>query len=625
MTRHGNEARKPATSEGERGGSPTSGGKPTPLTRYAKCMGMSIEQLRALGVTEIPRHILTDGPAVKIAYRDRQGQETTARFVHVDTGEHAWRSKNGGEAAVYGLDRLTKAGAEAVVVLVRDEHEAIAAHGAGKTTLAVNRWTPDVVELLRGTGRAVAVIADDTSPETIELWRARLPGLDVRMAVVAPMRVPWSSQGMRPRRFAAALNKSVGSAPSLKDLADEAARAKRELLWPSCRDIAEDPHILRLYADTLEDAGVLGVRDPAQLIYLQMTSRLLDRPLSVAVRAVSSAGKSFLVMESLRFFPPSAYWSLTAMSEKALFYTSESLVHRVLVLAEAEGMGTDFSKSTLRSLLSEGRIRYSTVVSVPGEAPQGRDLEIAGPTGLLVTHTKTTLDPELETRLVGITVPDSLEQTQAIMQAQARTAEGGSSAPKDAAIIRPWLDFQEWLRLGNNRVVVPFATTLMELMPAGAIRMRRDFGKVISFIQAHALLQQCSRDTDGQGNIIATVADYAAVRRVFASVLAETVESAVPIEVRATVEAVIARQDGRLDCCTEVTIAELRRDLHLADAPVRRRVALAVELGYLTDRRRNAHAAHALIPGEPMPRDRHALPTTRRLRTAVGGGSLRDQ
>ena len=40
----------------------------------------------------------------------------------------------------------------------------------------------------------------------------------------------------------------------------------------------------------------------------------------------------------LRFFPDSAYYALTAMSDRTLAYSGEPMGHRFLVLLEAAGM-----------------------------------------------------------------------------------------------------------------------------------------------------------------------------------------------------------------------------------------------------------------------------------------------
>ena len=125
--------------------------------------------------------------------------------------------------------------------------------------------------------------------------------------------------------------------------------------------LANSPRILDRFAEKLECAGVVGETRAAKLVYLAATSRFLERPVSVAVKGPSSGGKSFTVERTLDFFPPEAYISRTAMSEKALAYSDEPLSHRMLVIYEAAGMASDFQSYLIRSLLSEGRLVYETV------------------------------------------------------------------------------------------------------------------------------------------------------------------------------------------------------------------------------------------------------------------------
>jgi hypothetical protein len=57
----------------------------------------------------------------------------------------------------------------------------------------------------------------------------------------------------------------------------------------------------------------------------------------------------------------------------------------------------DFLNYLVRSLLSEGRVRYETVEKTP-EGLQARLIEREGPTGLIMTTTADSLHPENETR-----------------------------------------------------------------------------------------------------------------------------------------------------------------------------------------------------------------------------------
>ncbi len=77
--------------------------------------------------------------------------------------------------------------------------------------------------------------------------------------------------------------------------------------------------------------------------------------------ATSAGGKSYLVEQVLGLFPPSACYALSAISQRVLAYDKEPLEHRMLVLYEAAGLSGDIASYLIRSLLSEGHVRYVTV------------------------------------------------------------------------------------------------------------------------------------------------------------------------------------------------------------------------------------------------------------------------
>src|SRR5262249_25620978 len=150
--------------------------------------------------------------------------------------------------------------------------------------------------------------------------------------------------------------------------------------------------------------GLVGEQVNAQLLYLALTSRRFERPVSTVVKGASSSGKSELLNKVLRFFPGSAYLLLTAMSEKWLVHDTEELRHPFPVLSEAAGWTGPFATYALRSLLSEACIRYGTVEPDVTGKFDGRRIERGGPTGLIVTTTALGLHPENETRLLSLFV-----------------------------------------------------------------------------------------------------------------------------------------------------------------------------------------------------------------------------
>ena len=130
----------------------------------------------------------------------------------------------------------------------------------------------------------------------------------------------------------------------------------------------------------------------AKLLYLTLTSRVLPKPISMAVKGPSSGGKSFTVETVLRFFPASAYHDLTGMTEHALVYMDEPLVHRHLVIYENNGIQGDQASYFIRTLLSEHRIRYVTVESVKGEL-RSRLIGKRGPNGTDYHHNRYCASP----------------------------------------------------------------------------------------------------------------------------------------------------------------------------------------------------------------------------------------
>jgi hypothetical protein len=256
------------------------------------------------------------------------------------------------------------------------------------------------------------------------------------------------------------------------------------------------PNILESFAEDLACSGVVGESKLAKLLYLAVTSRFLERPVSVAMKGPSSGGKSYLTERVLSFFPEEAYYALTAMSEHALAYGDEPLSNRFLVLYEAAGMDSDLTSYFVRSLLSEGRLRYETVEKT-SEGMKPRLIEREGPTGLIVTTTAVKLHPENETRLLSVTVSDTQQQTRAVMAA---LAEGPGEEPN----VKAWHALQRWLGCSERRVSIPYARDLAALIPPVAVRLRRDFGALLNLIRAHAILHQASRERDAEGRIIAT-------------------------------------------------------------------------------------------------------------------------
>ena len=323
-----------------------------------------------------------------------------------------------------------------------------------------------------------------------------------------------------------------------------------------------------------------------------------------------TSGKSYTVQRVLDLFPPDAYYALTAMSDRALAYSTEPLKHRMFVVYEYGGVsGGEWRELLIRCLLSEGHIKYETVEKVGGKQ-QARLIEREGPTGLIVTTTATALHPENETRLLSLTANDTRDQTQAVLAAIAQRHNGRVPMDPDLSEFHA---LQQWLaEQGPHEVVIPFASRLAELIPPVAVRLRRDFSGVLALIQAHALLHRAHRAIDAEGRVIAEPQDYGVVRKLVLRVITDSVQLSVSQATRGTVEAVRKLCD---EFERAVNLTQLAAKLDLDKSVVSRRVQVAIDAGYLTNYEERPGRPAKLRPGEPLPKDRVLLPESRELRS----------
>ncbi|HLM99281.1 MAG TPA: hypothetical protein VK335_08380 [Bryobacteraceae bacterium] len=381
-----------------------------------------------------------------------------------------------------------------------------------------------------------------------------------------------------------------------------APKVSRADLWRQCEALAKSPQILDRFAEDLKRSGVVGEERTAKLIYLALTSRWFSRPVSMAVKGPSSGGKSYTVQQVLKFFPADAYYDLTAMSERALAYSTEPVQHRFVVLYEAAGMKGQTASYLVRSLLSEGRLRYETVEKTKAGL-QAKLIERPGPTGLITTTTLIGLHPENETRLLSVTVKDSAEQTAEILVA--------IGAERTSTIdLAPWHSLQAWLAAGERRITIPFGEQLAKLIPPVAVRLRRDFGALFTLIKAHAFLHQATRQRDAQGQIIATLDDYAAVRELVADLISEGVNASVSATIRETVQAVATLQ---ADSPGGVSLPKLATALKIDKSAVSRRAKDAECRGYLVNLEDQKGKSARWVIGEPLPDDLEILPPSDKL------------
>src|ERR671911_3056102 len=307
------------------------------LKEYSEEKKLPEDFLRGLGLRDVT---YLKKPAVRIPYPDEEGQEVAVRFRVSLDGPEKFRWRSGDRPLPYGLRLLDEARAAGFVVLVEGESDCHALWFHEIPALGIpgaSNWKGEWASHLDGIEKVYAVIEPDQGGDTL---REKLTGCEairgrLHLLELDEHKDPSALHLADPERFREQFGVALERAKPWVELERVEAEAASREAWETCRELAQEPDILGRFAEELARSGVAGESKIAKLLYLAVTSRLLERPVSIALKGPSSGGKSYLTEQVLRFFPKSTFYSLTAMSEKALAYSEEPLSHRILVIFEA--------------------------------------------------------------------------------------------------------------------------------------------------------------------------------------------------------------------------------------------------------------------------------------------------
>jgi hypothetical protein len=593
---------------------------PATLENYAKYKQLPVDFLRELGLKTITKN---GSQCLRIPYFDEDGIELTHRIRWKIGGEDGKPPKSigGSRNYPYGLWKLSQrvqactrdGGDRREIFLVEGESDAQTLWFYGIPGLGIpgaSNWKSEFAHYLDGLTIFIWQEPDDAGGKFVNSICKDIPG--GLIITPPPGRKDISEIHLFGEDVVATIEVLKTNAIPFVKVQAEKLKAEAIQAAGKAGELLKTPDILGEFWKVCRKLGLVGEMKNAKLLYLALTSRVLDRPVSVVVKGTSSSGKSFQIEIVLTFFPTTAYYALSSMSERALAYSEEPLAHRFLVLFEAAGMNSDFASYLLRSLLSEGRIRYETVEKTR-DGLQPKLIEREGPTGVLLTTTLARLHPENETRLLSLTSKDDRDQTIAILKTLADRQNGKAPSVPD---LGPWVAFQEWIELtGNHSVKIPFAPALAEEIKPRAVRLRRDFTQMLNLISAHAILHQLSREVDpDSGRIVANLDDYQAVYELISDLLNDLVMATVSKTTRETVEAVKKLTEKNNQA---VNITKVAKALGIDRSAASRRVAVAVADEYLNNLEEREGRPARLVIGDPLPEDETILPTPEKLKEKI--------
>jgi primase/DNA polymerase family protein len=365
--------------------------------------------------------------------------------------------------------------------------------------------------------------------------------------------------------------------------------------------IIDHANPLELIRKAATKIGYAGETDFVEITYVVVTSRLLDHPVNSQLLGPSSTGKNYTIETTLQFLPPEAFHTLSASSPRALIYTDENFEHRTIVLGEGDSIPEDGpAASAVRSIVTDGHMSYEVVEKNPATGKmEVRRIIKQGPTNLITTGVKS-LGIQMGTRTLTQNLPDDANQTRAVLQAEGRMAAGETPASLSESERDEFWSFQRWLRCETKGCVVPFAKVLADLVPAEAVRMRRDFRQLITIIMTIAVLNQQRRRKTSDGFVIAEIPDYAEARRLLSRMFDTIATEGLTDAIRQTVNAV--PETG------EVSLTALAKTLELSKSTVSWRVGRALSGGWLKNLETRPGRPFRLQHGDPMPEPACALP-----------------
>jgi hypothetical protein len=573
------------------------------LKAYADAKRIPLNTLLTYGVSDVT---LLGQPAVRMPYRDREGHEPGVRLRMALDGDNKFRWRTGSKPCLYGLWRLHGGPAVTIVEGESDCHtlwlcgvEAVGLPGA--SNWKEERDAPELASY----ERIYVIMEPDKGGEAVQRWLARSAIRErVWLLDLAPFKDPSALYLDDLARFSERWQEAIEKAVSWTAQAEATRYQDRDASYLEAKALLEDPHLLERIGRTMQQSGYAGDVTPPLLGYIALTSRFLDRPMNLSYVAQSAAGKNRAVDAATALMPAEAYYEIDAGSDRALIYTDVPYEHRILIFGEADSIPDEgAAASAVRNLAEKNYLAYDVVEKDPRTGQhQTRHVMKPGPTGLITTSTRS-LPHQMNTPVLEIPIPDDATQTRAVLQSKGKDAAG--TAPQ-APARAPYLALQHYLGTQDApRVVVPYAEVLANLVPAQAVRMRRDFGQLLTCIKAIAVLYQCQRERSADGAILATIEDYTQARALLAPIFDMIMADGVTPALRSMVAAVTPGE--------EVSVSALAQRLTLAKSTVSYHVGRAVHGGWLINlEARKGHNARLTL-GAPLPEQARALPDPSRV------------
>ena len=288
------------------------------------------------------------------------------------------------------------------------------------------------------------------------------------------------------------LNRIIEVIENHKEKKENEKKKVRQELTDYQKDIGTkfltNPNLIDEIANDITKLGYVREKKNKILMYMIMTSRLLNNPIHAVVISRSGAGKSQIVDIIEQLCPPEELESVSDLSAQALYYYGQDdLKNKFIVVSEKEGSkGSDYP---LRELISKKSITKAIPMKdqITGQI-KTVSIRVNGPIALVETTTNGEINPENLNRCFIISIDETEEQTRLIHHSQRLnyTLENHLKNMRLNKIIEKHIYAQRLLK--KIHIFNPYAPLLT--FPSSRLQSRRDNEKFLKLIRVICFLHQ---------------------------------------------------------------------------------------------------------------------------------------
>jgi DNA primase len=344
------------------------------------------------------------------------------------------------------------------------------------------------------------------------------------------------------------------------------------------------PQLMERTSAALKASGLIGEEANGMILYVAMTSRQCEDPLSAICMARSGVGKSYLMEKVAQCMPEDSKLENTQFTENSFYYFKrEEIRGRIFLIEDLDGAQAVLYP--IRELQSKKRISKTVTVKDRSGSMRTISLVVEGPVSVIGCTTQESVYEDNANRSLLVHLDDSTAQDQRIMDYQRGRKAGLIDVQQEKEAQQMLQHVQRVLK--PMKVVNPYAPLIA--LPAEVFKPRRTLGLLLSFIEAITFYHQLQRpekvdETSGEIHIETTPEDIEAAFVLLSDTLFRKSDE-LSGTCRSLLDWIRANEKGSF------TAQAIRKRLRMAPRTLNRHLAELTAYGYVVQDKKKKHSA----------------------------------